>query len=337
MWQEILADMVGQFEASQYTVIKVAETGASGPPVVIVRDKRTGRAYAVKYGETRVPLREQAHNSKVISQLFGGKTPRVSLSGEKLLMMEAVNGSTLHRAVVNGMLNQDELVDIFSSVLDAFCEVWDMTSQEYSPELKLRREPTSRAKKINNLLGYYIDAEVGDTENLEINLNGIQLGPIRRLLARAVDEFLAPSRYVVCHGDPNADNIMVDHHGRWWLIDWEWLGLHDWRVMISHLMGWWISNASFLSDAPQVRRSGNTLDLTYKIELHPLVPRFLEIAWEKARSLAHKWGEPDFEKQINLQIGILLLGDIRFVEARDRVPYKLVLLGEGLRFLANAG
>ena len=45
--------------------------------------------------------------------------------------------------------------------------------------------------------------------------------------------------------------------------------------------------------------------------------------------------EKQFEQQIKLQLAILLLGDLRFLEARNRSQYAIPLLGEGLRLLTE--
>lgn len=249
MWKDLLARTIGREEVAHFKVVQLAHSGASGPRVVLVEDERTGKKYAIKYGDTRVPLWQQVVNRKEAEDLFGSThTPRIIAASDKLIMMEAVPGFTLHEVAVNGIYPLSYMQHMYSLILERFGAVWESTASKWQTTVRLVREPVSRAQRICDMLC----PRVCDTFSLcrlrehTVYVNGEDVGALGTLLDFARNSFMPPRYIVRCHGDPNPDNILLDGYNNWWLIDWEWVGWNDWRVMASHLIGWWYSNCQML-------------------------------------------------------------------------------------------
>ncbi len=337
VWKNLLKELIGE-EACNYEVVDVARSGASGPRVIIVRNQGSGNEYAVKYGDTRVPIPQQLRSREMLGPLFGEHhLPPVVFAGERIMVMEAIDGKTLHEAAVEGVYDAGYLQGVYHRILRRFGEVWEKTKVPFDGNTTLRRNPETRARAIVAML--YRRAYGGLTmgqlaENLVV-INGVATLPLKELLESFVDFYETPAWVITCHGDPNADNILINGHRGWWLVDWEWAGLHDWRLVASHLIGWWISNASMMSAKPSVVLSQDAINVNYDMLIPPTIQAIINQAWEFVREVGTRFGEANWERQVKLQVAALLLGDVRFLEARNRTQHAIPLLGEGLRIISE--
>ena len=338
MWYAHLRSVLGT-EADRYEIVSVAESGASGPRVVILRDISSGKMYALKYGETRVPIFQQVRNCQTMVSLFGERyIPEIFISGEKVMLMEAISGQTFHEAVIKSLYDLPSLVEAYKKILEKFGEVWKKTAEPFSSTVSLARQPIPRAERVREA----VFRRVFDGQNLreiagnKVVINEIETGySLDFLLELMTDRYFSPNYTTLCHGDPNMDNIIIDSDMDWWLIDFEWVGRHDWRIPASHFVGWWLSNASFLKEASRIKVGNDTICIKYQIVQSELVSALLAEAWKFMENMGDSFKEKQFEQQIKLQLAILLLGDLRFLEARNRSQYAIPLLGEGLRLLTE--
>lgn len=332
-----LREVVGN-DADNFFVVEVANSGASGPRVMILENTRSGRRYALKYGNTRVPIPEQVKNRQLIAPLFGeNHLPEIFISGERAMLMEAIDGQTFHESVVKSTYDFSYLLGVYGKVLWKFGEVWKKTAETFSSTTSLARQPIPRAEKVREAVyrRVFNGQALRDVINNPVVINGIETKySLDSLLDLMVGCYSAPTYTILCHGDPNMDNIIINSHMGWWLVDFEWVGRHDWRIPASHFVGWWLSNASFLKGTPRVEVNG-TIRIDYQIGQSELVSALLNEAWKFIRVVGDEFREDRFEEQIKLQLAILLLGDLRFLEARGRSHYAIPLLGEGLRILAE--
>lgn len=339
-WEELVGKVMSVDFARSLRVVRVPETGGSGPRVMIVVDPTSGKTYAIKYGHTRVPILTQVGNRAVIAPLFKEThVPEVIAAGEHVLIMPAVGDYTLHEAVIKGAIDQEYIVKMYERILKRFSEVWQQTAIP-AAEFKglLTRDPVARADKISDavMAHAYASTSLAAAADLPVVVNGDHLGAtIRELLGRMRSEYRPPSHYVTCHGDPNADNIVFDGSHRWWLLDWEWVGTHDWRLLASHFIGWWISNATFMLGSPAINIHSDHIAISYEVTLDKMAPTLVEMGWQLAARMGVQFKEDNWRQQVELQLAVLLLGDIRFVEARGRSRHVIPLLGEGLRRLAS--
>lgn len=332
-----LRDVIGD-DANKYTVVGVASSGASGPRVMILEDITSGKLYALKYGDTRVPILQQVKNRQMIEPFFGkNHLPEIFIYGEKVMLMEAIDGQTFHESVVKSTYDFSYLLSVYKKILGKFDEVWVKTAEPFSENVPLVRQPLPRAEKVREVVYRRVfggQALRGVAEN-QVIVNGMETHhSLDSLLDLMVDCYVNPTHTILCHGDPNMDNVIINSHMGWWLVDFEWVGRHDWRIPASHFVGWWLSNASFLKGTPQVEVNG-TISINYQIGQSELVSALLVEAWKFIGEIGTKFQEEQFEQQIKLQLAILLLGDLRFLEARGRSHYAIPLLGEGLRLLSE--
>ncbi|HPV70779.1 MAG TPA: phosphotransferase [Candidatus Magasanikbacteria bacterium] len=338
MWRQLLYDVLGK-EAESYQIIEVARSGASGPKVLFLKNFITEEIYAFKYGlpeQLRVPITKQIANRRTIAPLFGEHhLPEIVLSGENFIMMPAIKGHDLHMCAMEGIYDLEYLLEMESRILDHFSRVWQKTALPYVDQ-KFTRDPLDRAARIRKALQSRVFGllSVEDIYQKTVVINGQEQPPLGVLLDKMTQLYSPPKNIVICHGDPNADNILINDRQDWWLIDWEWVGIHDWRILASHLIGWWLSNASLLISHPKIEVN-NKIKISYQIGFHPLIGPMIDQAWRLAENLGQTWQEENWRQQINLQLANLLLGDIRFLEARGRPRHTVPLLGEGLKYLAE--
>ena len=323
-------------DADKYSVVGVASSGASGPRVMILEDTTSGKHYALKYGDTRVPIPQQVKNRQILEPLFGkNHLPEIFIYGEKVMLMEAIGGQTFHESVVQSTYDFSFMLGVYKKILGKFGEVWTKTAEPFSEDLPLVRQPIPRAEKVREAVyrRVFSGQALREVAENQVIVNGVETGySLDSLLELMVDCYVAPTHTVLCHGDPNMDNVIVNSHMGWWLVDFEWVGRHDWRIPASHFVGWWLSNASSLKVTPSVEVNG-AIQIDYRLGQSELVSALLNEAWKFIEEMGNKFQEKQFERQIKLQLAVLLLGDLRFLEARNRSQYAIPLLGEGLKLL----
>ncbi len=337
MGLSFLREAIGS-DADNFYVVGVASSGASGPRVLILEDIRSGKRYALKYGDTRIPIPEQVKNRQLIAPLFGeNHLPEIFISGERVMLMEAIDGQTFHESVVKSTYDLSYLLEVYRKVLARFGEVWEKTAEPFSSTVSLARQPIPRAEKVRDAVSRRVfnGQALKEVVKNQVVVNGVETEySLDSLLDLMVSCYSVPTHTILCHGDPNMDNIIINSHMGWWLVDFEWVGRHDWRIPASHFVGWWLSNASFLKGTPRVEVNG-TIRIDYQIGQSELVSALLAEARKFIEGMGNNFHEKQFERQIKLQLAILLLGDLRFLEARGRSQYAIPLLGEGLRLLAE--
>lgn len=337
MWREFLAQILGQHEADQFEELWMPKPGVSGAHVILVRRTDTGQTFVVKFGETpRHPLLDQVKKRQLIAPLFGEHhLPRVLACNEELLLMEAADGQNLHEAVISGSYAIDYLKEMHLKVLARFGEVWIKNSKPYVDGFSFARDPIERAQRIAAAVQSRVFDGVPLVQVLDkpVIINGQKLnGTLRSLLDKLTQYYKPPKQVVLCHGDPNADNMIINSSKGWWLVDWEWVGYHDWRVLASHFVGWWVSNATLLKEQPTVHVDGR-LEINYSLTQSELVTALQDQAWEFIERVGISFKEENWHAQVSLQLALFLLGDLRFIETRGRSNHAIPLLGEGLHYL----
>lgn len=344
MWREYLAELIGEDEAGQFQEEYMPRPGVSGAHVLLVRRRDTGVRYAIKYGVTpRHPLEDQVVNQKMIMPLFGERHfPVMYVSGPKMIVMEAVGTQSLHDAVVEGSQNLPFLKEIYGKILNRFAQVWETSARLYQPTVKMTRDPVARAERIRQRIESSVfDARsLGSVVSRPVVVNGQKLPSLGELLLKMLDTYTPPKKLVTCHGDPNASNFMINDRGYWWLVDFEWVGIHDWRVLAGQFAGWWISNATHLRTQPSIRIDGN-ITIDYATETPQSVDALIQRSRELAEETGEQFGENQssdwthWRHQVDLQTALFLLGEMRFLEARGRSNRAIPLLGEGLKIIAG--
>lgn len=334
--KEILDAFFGQ-NRHHLELLSTARWGCSGPKVVFLRNGNP-RRLALKYGQTRVPISTQLENRHLLAQFIPHRLPEIlsycNYSEGEAMLMEAIDGPNLHEAVMLGLVSDQEVLHIVQSIMADFLQMWIKSrSAEHSfmtprdPKIRLIRVKEAAIRSLLSL-GIRIEDEV--------IVNNKSVGRPADLLS-VLDTYSPPDFSVFCHSDLNADNFVVGSEGKWYVVDWEWVGRHDWRLCMSHLYGWWSSNATRLECRPVISRLGETtIRVAYELSSPSICADIQKLCIHACETVAKRLGDKgDWQRGLNLLVAALLLGDIRFIPNRGRVEYTIPLLGEGLRILSN--
>ena len=140
----------------------------------------------------------------------------------------------------------------------------------------------------------------------------------------------SPTFGITCHGDPQPSNIIISNKNKWYLVDWEWSGKnHDFRLMFSHLYGWWVTRMINIKNTPEFIVENNKLIINYEICKNELIDKFQLIS-NKVLKKYFDISVQD-EKDINRFLALLYLGDIRFLDIWDKPDYLPILIGEATK------
>lgn len=340
-------DICGYFfkYPDEVQIVRYPKPGASGPTVVIVTDNGGSREYALKYGMSRVPIAEQLKNREILAPHFGRYL--VPVLGSKIgiplhdaaILMEAFDGN-FHDIVVNREWSEHACIDFWKGVLETYGQLWRKTKGPFTELRKLKRHPVWRIHKVRDavmghrLPGFY--RSLADYWYAPVVVNGHEYPNLDSVFGEQPSGYRPPRYVVMCHGDPNADNLLVKAN-EWAMGDWEWCGIHDWRLSASHLVGWWIANTAVeLMQPTAFIDSDSRLILSYDCGLRTTTQALAREAYAAALRLAVEFREQDFSRQFSNLLSILLLGDIRFLDARGYSPRSAIyLLGEAVRMSAE--
>lgn len=293
------------------------------------------RGYALKYGRTAIPLSQQIKNRELLARYIPHRLPRVlsycTYNGGEAMLMENIDGPNLHEAVALGVLTDDSTISVIESILSEFQDMWERSK---SPLETLTRDPRTRAAKRREatetlLLTYGI----APTDKLIVN--GQCVGTLEEIGAQ-LERYRYPEFSVVCHSDLNADNFFLDREGRWYIGDWEWAGQHDWQLSLSHLYGWWTGHLTRLTSTPRIKKIGDQVEFQYELHSPEICGRIQEKCLEAGITTAHRLGDQrGLQNQFWLLVGTFLLGEVRWMQRRNRTGYEIPMIGEGLRILSE--
>ncbi|MEW6407631.1 MAG: hypothetical protein AB1465_02995 [Patescibacteria group bacterium] len=323
-------------------IVSLAESGASGPKVVIVFSKSENKHYVLKYGKTRVPIKTQIQNRSLLEPFLEEYLPQVIgyrefSDGEEAMKMEYAGPHNFHQIVIRSILPDAECLEIWQRVLRAVKRVWHESKRDFSGTENYPRRPKERVVRvINSLLRTVVDNSVlNENKDLLLRINNQKFPSLSDTFEILSQRTVDPSLTVFCHNDLNADNIIVDEELKWHLIDWEWVGETDWTLSLSHLIGWWISNATRQRDWPTLKVQDNHLCFSYSFHLPPIFIELIEAVYGLGKDFATEAGDSDWEQRLITHLAIFLFGEIRFLAARDRLLYFIPFLGEGVRMLSQ--
>lgn len=317
-------------------LVVISSPGSSGARVSIIRDARTGHLYAVKCAlNTRVSLSDEMAKREFLTPYLSGHIPKVlwcgTIDGFEVMISECRGMHTLHGSIINSNSPHSELKTVWSDVLSSLVGMWEQSSHRFYSALCPRYYP-KRVKRIQEGVRETIinNICIGDHLDLPIVINGVKYPPMGEALLR-IEKVSEPTFGVVCHGDPQPSNIMVQHR-QWCLIDWEWSGRnHDWRMMFSHLFGWWGARCIALDDNPRLEVVNGRLSLEYKAFLPPHIERYQQRTNHVfSRMHQRSKGVNDVE-DINMFLAALYFGEVRFLPMWDRDSFMIPMLAEGVR------
>lgn len=315
-------------------ILRTIHTGSSGAAVHII-EYSNGRRIAVKVATTpRVTAIQQREARRDILPLFGRRLPDVlfagSCTGRDVLIAECPSVRTLADEVAaHGPT--DRLMGTWCDITATLTRVWSESAQ---PGFSSDRATRSHLRRLHRgvagleFASRAVHVPLLATQRVRVNgktcdswnaAHGV-LGALRPPIVR-----------VACHGDPQPANILVDAVYQWYLIDWEWSGRHhDWRMMISHLIGWWYVNDILRRSHGDITMTAARLDLAYEPPdiqairpwAHPVATAF------NAMTDAHR-DERDLSA-VALHTALLLLREIPRAAAHGSRHLLAPLFGEAL-------
>ncbi|GAA1862427.1 hypothetical protein [Myceligenerans crystallogenes] len=219
---------------------RIVRTGSSGAVVVLVNIGGAMRAVKTSH-RPRVTAAQQAHARALIAQWFPGRLPEVLFAGpahnRDVLVTRCPSPDTLADLTAT---DPTTALDVWSDIVDHLTEVWQASARQgFDPRAATRSHATRWERGRAGLQWSLAQVGVGSIAGRRLVVNDVDLGNLDALLQR-LRNFPLPRARVACQGDPQPRNVLVDQNHRWHLIDWEWAGTHhDWRMLVSHLLGWW--------------------------------------------------------------------------------------------------
>lgn len=335
--------VAGAVKASHDTLILLPARarGSSGASVSFVRDSACGRTYAVKSAvRGRVSLQTECRRRESIRPYLAERLPDIlwcgEIDGHEVLVSDCPTTRTLGSRVADLTTDDGVLQEIWTTFLDEIARMWSLSRSQYRSEGQVRPFP-QRLVRIREGLKACLSDCLPDRDVLDLPLvvNEESFPPLRRNF-EAVAAAGTPSYGVTCHGDPQASNLLVTDQGGWYLIDWEWSGgQHDWRMMFSHLHGWWATRFLRNRRVPTWNVTGGRLHLEYDTYL-PRRP----FRYQSSALSIFAWQGPGRRGadvlDANLFLAALYLGQIRFLPRRLR-HLAVPLIGEAVRIIDRVG
>jgi hypothetical protein len=223
------------------TTLRIIRTGSSGATVRIIQ-QADGRLLAVKTARNpRITAQQQAAARNIIAPYFGDRLPGVLFAGRhqdlELLITDCPSESTLADAVAAG---SPAALPAWADFVSALHGVWTRSAQPgFDPARATRRHQLRWERGVDGLQFAIEHMGLSTAGREHLIVNGTDHGALDSVLDRLA-HIPPPAMHVACQGDPQPRNVLLDPESRWHLVDWEWAGLHqDWRMMTSHLAGWW--------------------------------------------------------------------------------------------------
>lgn len=263
--------------------------------------------------------------------LFAGQ-----VSGTDILISECPSPNSLADVISSDGFSRT-VVSAWTDAVTTLSTVWERSARSGFALSRAARNHQLRWQRAMDGLNFtfrHLLPSADLTQHIIIDDN--ELGTLRSAL-----EYLAhvppPTIHVACQGDPQPRNILLDDTGKWHLVDWEWAGLHhDWRMMSSHLIGWWHVENLLAHAHGQARAAGSSLTLSYRlppaaIPAHCMTP--------VARSFHRMSTFGDIERDLialALHVAMLLLREIPRVAATGNGHLLAPLLGESVKLIHSA-
>ncbi|MEU9481223.1 hypothetical protein [Streptomyces sp. NPDC048191] len=317
--------------------VRIVRTGSSGALVRIVR-RPDGTLVAVKTARNpRVPATQQAQARDAIVPYFGARLPEVLFAGHHhgndTLITRCPSVTTLaDLALRPGPTTQAAAV--WAEVTEALCRVWlESARPGFEPALATRKHTLRLERAHHGLHRAVHRLRLPIDGGHHIIVNGTDNGSLDRMLHRLA-ALRTPTIHVACHGDPQPRNILLDHANRWHLVDWEWSGHHqDWRMMTSHLVGWWYVESLLAGTHGRLTPTGSALDLSYSTPAPAVLSRWTAPAVRAFRRMSRPGELEQDLGALAVHTAMLLLREIPQVIVGGRHHLFAPLLGEAARIL----
>lgn len=354
-WQDQLKKLAKQYPALRSRVGGELEfmgtpefPGVSGSKVVFLSTVGGPRFFAFKYDGDKKRARSkrsvaiQAARHDLVAKLFGAHhLPHVHAHNGMAILMEYA-GEGIRTLVSTNRISMTALERIMDRIYGKYGDVWsdEANHSPYSAALfgRLARNPLKRITDVARATRKAALHGVSLKEHWQrpIIVNGTAYPSLEAIFRQLPRVYNHRTHYVRCQGDPTGDNILIDpaKEGSWQVVDWELAGYNDWRLIVSVMYGWWRSVHNTVDTATlEATRSG--LNITYTMDVPAATRTISGLALKLGERVGQKFGEADWREQLYLQLGVLYLGDLRFLGVRRQPDERgVALLGQGIEALA---
>ena len=325
-------------------LVLISPPGSSGARVSIFKSSDERSLYAVKCARsTRISLSDEVKREGILTQYIPEHLPKIlwvgKVEGLETIISECSGLQTLHNLIMGSELPHDQLLSIWGDVVASLITMWSDSKTFPFREDLCPRIFSERIKRIRNGLNQrsILDTPLSDILHKEVNINGRDYPSIDDSL-KNVSNIKNPQFGVTCHGDPQPSNIIVGRNfPDWYCVDWEWSGPNqDWRMMASHLYGWWFTRCMVLKTEPKIQISKEKVYFEYE----SFLPDYLQDYPRKTLTILNNiFGEnlnSDAKQDINRYLATLYFGDVRFLGIWNREVFAIPLLSQGI-ITANEG
>lgn len=322
-------------------LLYVSSPGSSPSKVYMLRDE-LGKMYAVNICDiniSRVSLYDEVKNIEFIKPFLVEHLPKIIYVGRyknlEIMISECLGVDSFFNSFSTNKKPIEFYLDIWNNVLLEVMRMWK-NSIDYNYNSNLNpRNNNARLKRIKTgvMNSEYNGYKLYSLKKLKIKVNGVMCLSLEEIF----DEISKISEVefgVTCHGDPQPSNIIISKdYDNWYLVDWEWSGKnHDYRLMFSHLYGWWATRLTNVKRFPMFKVMNNEIIIEYDLIDNDVVFEFQNMG---KNMLFDKFniGEKDIDN-INRFLALLYLGDIRFLNIWGRIDYLPVLIGEAVKTIS---
>lgn len=319
-------------------LVLISSPGSSGARVSIFRHTSTSFLYAVKcVNGSRVSLVDEMTRRDFLTPFMSKHLPDVLwcqiVDGYEVMISECKGVHSLQALIMSADLPYDQLHDIWNDVVDSLTSMWQESKHEFNPQLCPRFLPDRITRVKESLRAHEcIGAQNWDKP---VVVNGVEYLSLTESF-ETINEIGVPKFGVICHGDPQPSNIIVGTSQDWYCVDWEWTGRQqDWRMMASHLFGWWNSRCLTLITTPTIE-IGDSVRISYESTLPEHLLPFQSYAREGIHKVLGEEVRAIDVADINRFISLLYFGELRFLHLWNRQIFAIPLLAQAVMLASTA-
>lgn len=312
--------------------------GVSGTIVVVVKNE-IGKN-VLKLGDPsnlRNTIQQELQRRNLLLPYLGDHLPGIisfnHFDGMEVMQIDYAGDYNLHQIVTGGLYPDNIVETVFSEILEAKRKLWLGTLKPFDRHDCLRDYGSRAAElagRLNNLvLGGKL---VSDMLDLPVVVNGV-LHPSFGQFIDQISHYQPPRFSCISHGDLNGDNIILSDENKWFLVDWEWVGRHDWIESVSRICGWWQVMATSLVDVPQLEIDRGCIKLSYQLEASPLVHHLMSLGRELGSNVARDLQEDHYDQKLAYFSATYYLRDLKFQPLRGRSNFVIPVIGEAFKAL----
>ncbi len=316
--------------------VLISFPGSSGARVSIFRHSRTNSLYAVKcVKNSRVSLVDEIARKEILMPYLRDHLPKVLwcqiVDSFEVMISECKGVHTLHHLIINSDVPHSRLLVVWKDVVETLVHTWK-TSQRPFQEVLCPRFFPARVQRIQDGLRRMAigNIQLSECWDLPVFVNGNEYPSVSESLEK-VAQAGKPAMGVVCHGDPQPSNIVVGENDAWYYVDWEWAGPHqDWRMMLTHLYGWWSTRCLVLASDPALRVSEGRIEMEHKAFIPFHLHSYQDIAMSAASMMSDGLPSEETVRDINRFLAALYFGELRFLGLWGREAFASTMLAQAI-------